>query len=160
MDRTETISQAYEQPTFFSKQELQVKSEIPFSSETPLQDHGWDVEAKFVEVKLRPPPADEISVEASEPTDILQGTEQLMSLTVQVMQSAEKVKDQVNQAMSQIQGKLNLIIKTYQQRMLLISKQLEMCTVAERKTSVFQMNLEKQMHEAKGVLGEIKLEIT
>ena len=83
-----------------------------------------------------------------------------MSLTVQVMQSAEKVKDQVNQAMSQIQGKLNLIIKTYQQRMLLISKQLEMCTVAERKTSVFQMNLEKQMHEAKGVLGEIKLEIT
>ena len=45
-----------------------------------------------------------------------------MSLTVQVMQSAEKVKDQVNQAMSQIQGKLNLIIKTYQQRMLLISK--------------------------------------
>jgi hypothetical protein len=37
--------------------------------------------------------------------------------------------------------------------MLIIAKQMEVCTVAEKKTEVFQKNLEKQMYEAKGVLG-------
>jgi hypothetical protein len=43
--------------------------------------------------------------------------------------------------------------------MLIIAKQMEVCTAAEKKCEAFQRNIEKQMKEAKQVLGEIKQEI-
>ena len=73
MDRSESSQQ--QQQSISGKQEQQVKSEVlPCANETP-QDQGWEAEGKFVEVKLRQPPADEVPIEPSEPTDILKGTE-------------------------------------------------------------------------------------
>jgi hypothetical protein len=43
--------------------------------------------------------------------------------------------------------------------MLIIAKQMEVCTAAEKKCEAFQKNIEKQMLEAKQVLAEIKQEI-